>query len=89
MIFLKGEGPDVATARATHREMIRQSATEAKAQGQSTFTMIGKQANPNFVQHADDLAKQIGVPGSGKVGPTGAGFPDYEVTLDVAKTLAQ
>ncbi|MEP7075753.1 MAG: hypothetical protein ABI878_08070 [Acidobacteriota bacterium] len=89
MIFLQGEGQGVETARATHREMIRVSATEAKAQGQSTFQMIGKQANPNFVRHADDLARQIGVPGSGKVGPAGAGFPDYEVTLDVAKTLAK
>lgn len=89
MIFLQGKGAGVATARATHREMIRRAAFAAKSQGQPTFKMVGKQANPNFVRHADQLAKEVGVAGSGKAGRPGAGFPDYEVTLDVAKTLAQ
>lgn len=89
MIFLQGKGAGVATARATHREMIRRAALAAKSQGQPTFKMVGKQANPNFVRHADELVKEIGVAGSGKAGRPGAGFPDYEVILDVAKTLAQ
>ena len=89
MIFLQGKGAGVATARATHREMIRRAALAAKARGQPTFKMVGKQANPNFVRHADALANEVGVAGSGKAGMPGAGFPDYEVTLDVAKTLAQ
>jgi hypothetical protein len=89
MIVLQGKGPGVATARATHRQMIREAAIAAKSQGQSTFKMVGKQANPNFVRHADQLAKEVGVAGSGKAGSAGAGYPDYEVILDVAKTLAQ
>jgi hypothetical protein len=89
MIFLQGKGAAVATARATHREMIRRAAQTAQAAGQKQFKMVGKQANPNFVRHADQLAKEIGVAGSGKQGSQGAGFADYEVILDVAKTLAQ
>jgi hypothetical protein len=89
MIVLQGEGAGVATARATHREMIRRAAFAAREQGQSTFKMVGKQANPNFVRHADKLAKEVGVAGSGKAGMPGAGYPDYEVTLDVARTLGQ
>lgn len=89
MIFLQGKGAGVATARATHREMIRRAALAARSQGQSTFKMVGKQANPNFVRHADQLAKEVGIAGSGKAGMPGVGYPDYEVTLDVAKTLLQ
>jgi hypothetical protein len=89
MIFLSGgKGPAVATARATHREMIRRAAQMAQSSGQKTFKMVGKQANPNFVRHADQLAKEIGVAGSGVQGRPSAGFPDYTVVLDVAKTLA-
>jgi hypothetical protein len=50
--------------------------------------MVGKQANSNFRSHADNLANQVGVPGSGR---TVGGVPplgDYEVTLDVAKVLS-
>ena len=89
MIFLQGKGAGVATARATHREMIRRAAQTAQSAGQKQFKMVGKQANPNFVRHADQLAKEIGVPGSGKTGMAGAGFPDYTVTLDVAKALSK
>jgi hypothetical protein len=87
-INLKGKGLGVETARATHREMIRRAARAARAEGQPTFKMVGKGANSEFVDHADRLVKEIGVAGSGKtVGRPGVGFPDYEVTLDVAKTL--
>ena len=91
MIFLQGKGAGVATARATHREMIRRAALAAKTSGQPTFKMVGKQAGPNFVRHADQLAKEVGVAGSGKAsgGISGAMNPDYTVVLDVAKTLAQ
>ena len=89
MIVLQGEGAEVAAARATHREMIRRAALQAQANGETTFLMVGKQANPNFVRHADQLAREIGVIGSGKQGMSGAGFPDYTVVLDVGKTLAQ
>lgn len=87
-IFLRGRGQGIPTARATHREMIRQAALAAKAQRQSTFKMVGRQANSDFVQHADQVAKEIGVAGSGKAGNPTIGYPDYEVTLDVAKALA-
>jgi hypothetical protein len=91
MIFLQGKGSEVAIARATHREMIRRAALAAKARGHSTFKMVGEQAGKNFVRHADELAKEVGVAGSGKTGPGGIpGIRDanYEVILDVAKTLA-
>jgi hypothetical protein len=89
MIILQGKGAGVATARATHREMIKRAAQAAQSAGQTQFRMVGKQANPNFVRHADQLAREIGVAGSGRQGPQGAGFADYEVILDVARTLAQ
>lgn len=89
MIILKGKGSGVLTARATHREMIRRAALAARSQNQSTFRMLGKQASPDFVRHANELAERIGVPGSGKAGsPLSPGYPDYEIILDVAKTLA-
>lgn len=89
-IILKGPGLSVATARATHRAMIRRAAFAARSQGQPTFKMVGKQANSEFVEHAEKLAKSIGVQGSGKAGRANPIMhPDYEVTLDVAKTLAQ
>ena len=69
--------------------MIRRAALQAQANGETTFLMVGKQANPNFVRHADQLAREIGVIGSGKQGMSGAGFPDYTVVLDVGKTLAK
>ncbi len=89
MIFLQGEGREVLTARATHRAMIQRSAQTAQSAGLKTFKMVGKQANSNFVRHADQLATEIGVPGSGFTTPSGTPNPDYTVTLDVAKALAQ
>jgi hypothetical protein len=89
MIVLQGKGTEVAVARATHRAMITRAAQTARSAGLKTFTMVGKQANPNFVRHADQLAREIGVPGSGIVGSQGIGYPDYTVTLDVAKALSQ
>jgi hypothetical protein len=88
MIVLEGEEAAVATARATHREMIKRSAQTARNAGQSQFKMVGKQAGANFRAHADRLAQEIGVAGSGKSVSSG-GFSDYEVVLDVGKTLAQ
>jgi hypothetical protein len=89
MIVLEGEEAATAAARATHREMIKRSAQSARNAGQSQFKMVGKQANANFRAHADRLAQEIGVPGSGKSVGGGPGFSDYEVILDVGKTLAQ
>jgi hypothetical protein len=89
MIFLQGQGPAETTARATHREMIKRAAQAARSAGLKQFKKVGKQANPNFVRYADQLAKEIGVPGSGTQGMAGAGYADYTVTLDVARALAQ
>jgi hypothetical protein len=89
MIVLEGENAAVATARATHREMIRRSAQAAQSAGQNQFKMVGKQANPNFRTHADRLAQEVGVPGSGKSLGSGPGYSDYEVTLEATKVLAQ
>jgi hypothetical protein len=79
----------VALARQTHREMIARAAEEARRRGQRTFTMFGETTSADFQRHADELARKIGVPGSGHriPGPL-SGSPDYEVTLDVAKVLA-
>jgi hypothetical protein len=88
LILLEGEEATVATARAAHREMIKRSAQTARNAGQSQFKMVGKQAGANFRAHADRLAQEIGVPGSGRSVSSG-GFTDYEVVLDVGKTLAQ
>jgi hypothetical protein len=88
MIVLEGKGPAVATARATHRAMIKRAAQTAQSAGLSEFKMIGKQANENFVRHADKVAQEIGVAGSGKrVGVGSPGFSDYEVILVVTKAL--
>jgi len=87
MIVLEGNGPAVATARATHREMIKRSAQAAQAAGQRQFKMLGIQANPNFVRHADQLAREIGVAGSGAPGTATVGYPNYEVILLVSKAL--
>lgn len=90
-IVLRGPGnaAEIATARAAHREMIMLAAEEAQRNGQHQFTLRGMQANANFHAHADKLAREVGVPGSGRSirGIPGA-HPDYEVILDVAKVLA-
>jgi hypothetical protein len=87
-IVLRGEGDDavIQLARGAHREMIRRAALEAQKQGKREFVMLGKNANANFQRHADDLARKIGIPGSGKRIPGGT-LGDYEVTLDVGKAL--
>ena len=88
MIVLEGKGSQVAVARSTHREMIKQAARTAQSNGQQQFKMIGKQANSNFAKHADRVAQEIGVPGSGRrINTGGPGHSDYEVILDVAKAL--
>ncbi len=74
--------------KAAHRAMIRTAAEEARAAGQTQFTMIGKQANANFRRHADGLARSVGVANSGRQVAGVAPLHDYEVTLDVAKVLA-
>ncbi|MEN3379523.1 MAG: hypothetical protein V7604_4878 [Hyphomicrobiales bacterium] len=91
-IVLKGEGEvaEIALARAAHREMIRRAAQKAQQSGLSKFELRGIDANANFRAHADDLAREIGVPGSGKaLAGSAPGFTSYEVTLDVAKALAK
>ena len=69
--------------------MIVRAAQAAQKAGQKQFTLRGVQANANFRGHADRLAQEIGVAGSGKtVGGIPGAHPDYEVILDVAKVLA-
>jgi len=88
MIVLEGRGAEVATARATHRAMIKRAAETAQSSGLQQFKMVGKQANENFVRHANKLATEIGVAGSGqRVGLGAPGWSDYEVILLVAKAL--
>jgi hypothetical protein len=89
-IVLKGEGEaaEIALARAAHREMIRRAAKKAQENGLKKFELRGIDANANFRAHADKLAREIGIPGSGKVLKKSGNFIDYEVTLDVAKALA-
>lgn len=92
-IILRGGGDEaaVALARGAHREMIKRAAQQAQKLGQKQFKMVGKQANKNFREHADNLAKDIGVPRSGKdLGRSGGkeAYSDYEVTLDVGKVLS-
>lgn len=91
-IILEGEGAaaEIATARLAHREMIVRAARVAQRMGQRTFAMRGVQANPNFQAHANRLAQEVGVAGSGRIAgrPMPGGHPDYEVILDAAKVLA-
>jgi hypothetical protein len=77
-----------SVAKAGHREMLRQATETAKKYGKKSFYLVGEQANPNFVRHADGLAKEIGVPSSGKsLGSGGAGYQNYRVELLVDKVL--
>jgi hypothetical protein len=78
----------VRTARQAHREMIVRAAKEAQKRGQKRFKLYGDSTSPAFRRHADDLARELGVPGSGRrfTGPL-PDRPHYEVTLDVAKVL--
>src|SRR5262245_59437586 len=66
-IILTGEAPTLADARAAHRYMIWSAADLASQGGRATFKLLGEQANPNFRAHADRLAQQVGVPGSGQI----------------------
>ncbi len=90
MIVLRGEGSaaEIQLARSTHRAMIRRAAEMARRAGASTFKLVGEQANPNFVRHANELAEKMGVPKSGKATSkiTGA-YSDYAVTLRVDLVL--
>jgi len=90
VIFLKGEGDaaEISLARAAHREMIKRAAKKAQQSGLRQFKLRGVDANANFRAHADKLAREIGVPGSGQVLKKSGEYIDYEVTLDVAKALA-
>ena len=89
-IHLKAEGKAIEVkARAAHRDMIQRAAQEAQKRGQKGFTLRGIDANSNFQAHANKLADEIGVAGSGKTLPGSAGgYNSYEVTLDTAKALA-
>src|SRR5262249_13621091 len=92
-IILRGaesakEQEAVRVARLAHREMVMRAAEEAKARGLREFRIRGINANENFRKHARKLAEEIGVPGFTKA--SGTLYPrDFEVILDVAKTLAQ
>lgn len=81
-------GADALTVKAAHRSLIVAAAQEARRMGQPTFKMLGIQANPNARRHFDKLARDIGVPNSGKQLYSPVGFPNYEVTLKVDKVLA-
>jgi len=93
-IILKGgtnaaETANIHAARLAHREMIRRAAELARKNGQSQFKLLGDQANANFQAHANNLAREVGIPGSGRVvSQMTAAHPNYEVILDVAKVLA-
>lgn len=84
MIVLRGEGSaaEIQLARSAHRALIRRAAEMARKMGFNTFKLVGEQASPHFVKHADGLAEKMGVPKSGKATSkiTGA-YSDYEVTL--------
>jgi len=89
-IVLKGQGEaaEIELARAAHREMIKRAAKKAQENGLKQFELRGIDANANFRGHADKLARDIGIPGSGKVlAGSASGFSSYEVTIDVAKAL--
>ncbi len=94
-IILRGgssteEMVNIQTARLAHREMIMRAAEEAQAKGLKQFKLLGTDANVNFQAHANRLAQEVGVPNSGRVlSGSAPGFSNYEVTLDVAKVLAQ
>ena len=76
-------------ARLAHRTMITRAAEEARRRGLKEFIFRGEQAGPAFVKHANDLAREIGVPGTGHmIGGSGGMYGNYEVTLNVAKVLA-
>jgi hypothetical protein len=78
----------VRLARQAHREMLVRAAREAQKLGQKQFKLFGESTSPAFQKSADDLAKAVGVPGSGRrfPGPL-PDRPDYEVILDVEKLL--
>jgi hypothetical protein len=83
-------GPDAGKIKAAHRAMIVSAAEKAKLAGQREFRMVGKQVNANGRAHFDKMARDIGVPFSGKTGQAAPGHPgygDYEVTLVVEKVL--
>lgn len=83
-------GTDAMTVKAAHRSLIVAAAQEARRMGQMTFKMLGIQANLNARRHFDKLAREIGVPNSGKQLSSGLpiGYQNYEVTLSVDKVLA-
>jgi hypothetical protein len=83
-------GADAGKVKAAHRAMMVSAAEKAKLAGQREFRMVGKQVNQNGRAHFDKMARDIGVPFSGKAGqiaPGHPGFGDYEVTLVVEKVL--
>ncbi|MBL8258956.1 MAG: hypothetical protein JNM60_03980 [Candidatus Competibacteraceae bacterium] len=82
-------GAEAITVKAAHRSLIVAAAQEARRMGQPTFKMLGIQANHNARRHFDKLARDIGVPNSGKQFPGSLPMapPNYEVTLRVDKVL--
>jgi hypothetical protein len=91
-IVLKGgktaaEEADIQTARLAHREMFRRAAQTARNRGQKEFLFRGEEAGANFRTHADNLAREIGIPNSGQALPGSAGV-NYQVRLLVSKVLS-
>jgi hypothetical protein len=80
-------GDEVRYIVKAHRALIVAAAQEAQRLGQKEFIMYGVNAGPEFVRHANQLARAVGRAGSGKA--ISAPLKDhYEVVLDVAKVLA-
>jgi len=72
---------------AKHREMIVRAATEAQKLGYKSFTMIGKDAGPNFVRHANQLNHSLGT-GTATTISKGSSYIDYQIKLNVQKVLS-
>jgi hypothetical protein len=80
-------GTDAGKIKAAHRALLVSAAEKAKLAGQREFRMVGSQVNHNGRAHFDKLAREIGIPGSGKEAASGVGYKNYEVTLVVEKVL--
>ena len=84
---MSAQGPDAGKIKAAHRAMLVSAAEKAKLAGQREFKMVGKQVNHNGKAHFDKMAREIGIPNSGKETASAVGFKNYEVTLLVEKVL--
>lgn len=84
---ISARGPQAETIKSAHRALIVAAAEEAKRMGQAEFKMHGVTAGPEFIRHADQVARAAGRAGSG-VSISAPLKNNYEVTLNVAKVLS-